>query len=874
MRALILAFVALLIPVSAIARPAADPTGKLPDQVTPITYRLNLTVIPEQARFSGHTEIDIQLKRSSTMVYMHGRDLHVTKATARIGKNEFPVTFTQVSPLGLAKLDFGRSVPAGKVTLKFDYDAAFGTGPSGLYRIKVAGIYYSWTQFESIDARAAFPSFDEPGFKTPFTVTLTTKPGFVAASNAPEIGKGVKAGDLVTHRFAATKPLPTYLVAFVVGPFATLETMVPPTPQRKWPLPLRVIATQPNAKQMQYALDQSGKIVALLESYFGQAFPYPKLDQVASPVMPGAMENAGIDIYGDSILILDEDDQTTRKQAFGMIVAHELSHQWFGDLVTPAWWDDIWLNESFANWMGYRIGNEWRPDLNIGVSAIGEAFDAADLDALTVGRPIHETITEDAQIDGAFDQITYGKGGQVVAMIADYLGDELFRNGVRLHMSRHIYGNATTDDFFAALADAAKDPRVLASLRSFVDQAGIPLVTLHRDGGKLVATQSRFAYYGAKPKPQQWIIPFCLHRDATRSCTLIDQPSEEVTATGSGVIVPNVGGWGYYRYDMDGADWDALIATSGSLGAGEALAMNDSLWASFYAGHGSFDRLVAAARAMAANKDSNAAVDGGKRLEGMIARGLVSKEAEPKFRAMLSGIYAPVLAKLGFDPREDAYVRDDPDRQKLRNSVVALLANGARDPQLTATLAAAAEQYLGGDTKALDSEFMDSGMAALMRAKGLDFTKALFAKALSGDDEALADSLYGAIELVGDPAITIWFIKEFKHPKLNYGQRIGTMVSLLGDPTISAVVVPEVLSAFEMLSRSRGGIFAARAAGAFGELCVASQADTIEARLRPALVAGQTSTLSLDRAMEQIRNCATFREKFAGEVSGAILARK
>jgi len=241
---------------------------------------------------------------------------------------------------------------------------------------------------------------------------------------------------------------------------------------------------------------------------------------------------------------------------------------------------------------------------------------------------------------------------------------------------------------------------------------------------------------------------------------------------------------------------------------------------------------------------------------------------------MLSGIYAPVLDKLGFDPTAGAYVRDDPDRQKLRNSVVALLANGARDPKLSATLAAAAEKYLAGDTKALDSEFMDAGMAALMRAKGLDFTKELFGKALGGSDEALADSMYGAIGVVGDPAITTWFIKEFKHPKLNYGRRIGTMVSLLGDPTVSDVVVPEVLSAFEMLSRSRGGIFAARAAGAFGELCVASQADTIEAKLRPALIAGQTSTLSLDRAMEQIRNCATFRDKFAANVSGAILTAK
>jgi aminopeptidase N len=414
MRPLLTALCALFVPAAALAQEAL-PAGKLPDMVAPIAYRLDVTVVPEKARFSGHTEIDIRLKQPAASIFMHGRDLHVTRAIARIGRRQIPVTFTQKSPTGLAQLDFGRTVPAGKLTLKFDYDAPFGDGPSGLYRIKVGDAWYSWSQFESIDARAAFPSFDQPGYKTPFTVSITTRPGFVAASNAPQIGTS-RIGKLVKHRFAPTKPLPTYLVAFVTGPFNRITGNIAPTPERGHPLPLGVIGTKPNAGQMRYALDESGKIVALLERYFGQPFPYPKLDQIGSPVMPGAMENAGADIYGDGILFLDESDSRDTKMSFGMIVAHELSHQWFGDLVTPAWWDDIWLNESFANWMGYRIGNEWRPDLDIGVDAIGEGFEAMDLDSLGAGRPIHQRITKDADIDAAFDQITYGKGGQVVAL--------------------------------------------------------------------------------------------------------------------------------------------------------------------------------------------------------------------------------------------------------------------------------------------------------------------------------------------------------------------------------------------------------------------------------------------------------------------------
>src|ERR1044072_294746 len=180
MRALLLAIAALLLPTPVLAQDAV-PTGKLPDGAVPLSYRLDMTVIPDQARFSGHTEIDIQLKKPAASLYMHGRDLHVTRAVAKIGAKEMPVTFTQVSELGLARLDFGHQVAAGKMTLKFDYDAPFGDGPSGLYRINVDGTYYSWTQFESIDARAAFPSFDEPGFKTPFTVSIRNKPRLAAA---------------------------------------------------------------------------------------------------------------------------------------------------------------------------------------------------------------------------------------------------------------------------------------------------------------------------------------------------------------------------------------------------------------------------------------------------------------------------------------------------------------------------------------------------------------------------------------------------------------------------------------------------------------------------------------------------------------------
>ena len=869
MRVLLLALCAFVLPASALAQSTAFPTGKLPDTVKPIAYRLDMTIVPEQERFAGHAEIDVELKRPAASIFLHGRDLKIGKAVVKIGKKETPVTFTQKSPTGLAQLDFGRTLQAGRMTLKFDYDAAFGDGPSGIYRIKVGEDWYSWSQFQSIDARAAFPSFDEPGYKTPFTVSVTTRPGFVAVSNAAEQGRPQAVGKLVRHRFAATEPLPTYLVAFVVGPFVTAEGTVPATPQRSKPLPLRIVGTKPYAGQMQFALEGSKKIVALLEKYFDQPFPYPKLDQIGSPVMPGAMENAGADIYGDGILFGDETSPGEDKQTFGMVVAHELSHQWFGDVVTPAWWDDIWLNESFANWMGYRIGNEWRPDLNIGVSAIDEAFDAMQIDALGAGRPIHQRITRDAEIDATFDQITYGKGGQVVAMIAAYLGEEKFRDGVRLHMQRYRHGNATTDQFFDSLASAAHDPRVLESLRSFVDQQGVPVVTLKRDGEALTASQARYASFGSNLPATQWIVPVCVRRAAVRSCTLLDKPSGTIEAKGDGVVVPNAGGWGYYRFDMDPADWSALIAAAPTLPEGEALAVTDSLWASFYAGKANFAQLAALARSMAAHPAEKAALDNGERLRGLLRRGLISDTALPDYRKLIVDIYGPKLAQLGFDPAAGGHA-DTPDRKKLRGDLVELVGGTGGDPAVRGKLIAAADAYLAGNAAALDPDFALLALSLDVEEKGVPLAKAIAEKGLAGQDPMLHEIGFEAIGASANPEVTRWYLSEFKDPRLSQGARLRVATSLLGSPRTRDIASDYVLASFDTKA-SGGGIFASRTSRVFNVLCTNAAADAVNAKLRPQMA--NDSTLGLDRTLETIRNCARFRDAKAGEVSAAVMGK-
>ncbi|HEX4386287.1 MAG TPA: M1 family aminopeptidase [Myxococcales bacterium] len=845
---------------------APVPRGLLPDTAVPSAYRLDLTVVPSKDRFSGHTEIDVVLKAGTSRLFLHGRELKVSSALARTANGTVKATYTQVDGLGVARLDFAKAIPKGPVTLVFDYDAPFGNSASGLYHVKAGDSWYAWTQFESIDARAAFPCFDQPGYKTPFTVSITTQPGDLAVSNAPETGTA-PAGALLKHQFAATKPLPTYLMAFMAGPFAIASGVAAPTPERKEPMPVRIVATQPNKEMMEYAIQNTGPIVGLLEKYFGRPFPFPKLDQIATPVMSGAMENAGADIYGERIILLDKGASTSQKQRFGMVVAHELSHQWFGDLVTPIWWDDIWLNESFANWMGFRIGDEWQPDLKISEGALDEAFDAMNVDALKAGRPIHQPIEKSGEIDGAFDAVTYGKGGQVLAMIASYLGDEKFRDGVRLHLSRHPYGNASTDQFFAALADAAHDPRVLTALRSFVDQQGVPVVHLERVAGGLSVSQKRYAMLGTTVAAATWSIPLCVRVGATRQCSLLDKVSDLIPVTGTGAIMPNAGGTGYYRFSLPEQEWLALIEESAKLPAGEALALTDSLWAAFRAGEVSPSLLVAAAKKMAANPSALAAVDGGARFAGLRASGMIPETSLPAYRDMMRSIYSPVLAALGSDPKANAYKADSPEKQKLRSDVVELLAVEAQDKDLRAKLAAAAKAYAAGDKSALDQSLLAPGFRSLVAEP--QAAQELFEKAAVSEDALFRGSAIGALGTSGDPATAKWLLAHQTDKRLRFTDQLSLLHGMSNEPSTRDQAFDWIKTGYDQIVKGHTHI-ASDLPNLPGLFCSEGKAAEIESVLRPKVNKYQLGSLTLDRAVERVNDCGVLMKAKGAEVVKAL----
>lgn len=859
-------------PASQAARALAPvPPGRLTGAVQPLTYRIDLTVDPDQERFTGKVEIDTVLKRDSRFIDLHGRDLEMGSAVAVVNGKRYPARYFELDPTGVARLTFDETLPAGPVTLSFDYSAPFNSGPAGMFRVKVGDDWYSWSQFESIDARAAFPSFDKPGFKVPFTVTLRTRPGHMAISNAPEVSTTLENG-MDVHRFAPTLPLPTYLMAFMVGPFSAAENAVEPGPQRAHPLPVRIVTTRPNAPKMDFALQGTKGIVAHLEDYFGRAFPYPKLDQITSPIMPGAMENAGADLYADPLLILDDRATTGQKRAFGMVVSHELAHQWFGDLVTPAWWDDIWLNESFANWMGFRIGHEWRPDLNIGAGALAEGFGAMNTDALVAGRAIHQPIETNAQIDDAFDSITYGKGGHVVAMIAGYMGDTRFRDGVRRYMKLHEYGNATSADFFGAMAEASGDARILPAMQSFTDQQGVPLVTFSPDGkGGYSVSQSRYARLGAQAPATLWGIPLCVRRGAgEQQCQLLDQTSGAMKAKGTGAIVPNAGGTGYYRFELPAEDWDALIALADTLPGGEALALDDSLFASFLAGRASAAQMVAGAIRLSANPDSYASEAGFGSLDWFDRAGMLDAAGEAGYHQLIRQAYAPRLKAMGFDPRAGAYAGEDPEVSQKRAQAVAMIAGTARDPELRTQLGDAARAYLAGDKGALDAAWYRTAFDVLVEDGGLDVARQLADAALGSQDPLFRPAALGVIGGSGKEEIARWVLDDFSDPRLRQSERLGMIRGAVASKGTREMGFAWLRANFSELTAGGGGIFfTSRLPGMVGGFCSVAMADEIASFLRPEFEA-KTGALELERTIERVRSCGVLKDARGNEISAEL----
>ena len=691
----------------AVATYDEPPLGQLSKNWVPKHYQLDLTINPDEAEFSGDVKIDLTINQSRNHYFLHGNLLNVSavSVTDAQGKSH-QGEYTQVDKSGVARIAFEETIPAGDAVLNMTYTAPFNEALEGLYRVVDGGLNYAFTQFEATSARLAFPGFDEPAFKVRFDVSITAPADMHAIANTLMVKKDLvadKAG-YAKATYATTEPLPTYLLAFAVGEFDVVEwTDLPANSVRERTVPLRGIATKGKGKDFEYALAHTQEILEAIENYFEIPYPYDKLDIIAVPDFnAGAMENAGAITYREQLLLLGDSPSVAQIKSYSSVHAHELGHQWFGNYVTPYWWDDIWLNEAFATWITSTTLQTVYPNVGYEETILKRALGAMRNDSLESARQIRQPIESNHDIASAFDGITYSKGGGVLEMMNQFISPEDFRAGLQHYMKRHAWKNATADDFIAAISEKAQNvplEKIKQTFGSFLEQTGIPMLSVNvqcEDGQNLLQfEQSRYLPAGSKgDRNKTWDIPACFNYqikgEQHEHCQLLSEGQGEFTLPGSGCaayVMPNAKGAGYYRFNVK-SGWKNFYQNRESLSTKEMMSINDSFFAALDADQVSLTDFFAVAPQLT-QADDKQMIEAPMSVLRYLDYRIVPEADEVIFEKVAQDLYSDALAKtLGKDKLSDTDI-------ELKKSLISFMAKTANDKVWREKLVEMAKTYTG-----------------------------------------------------------------------------------------------------------------------------------------------------------------------------------
>ncbi len=770
------------------------PQGRLPGWAVPQSYRIAFKVDPARKNFSGVTKIKVKLTRASDHLWLDGKELKVSKVTITDAAGiRHAGKYVEVEPeAGVARVDFGKALKPQELTLTFDYSAPLNGQLQGLYKVSAKGQPYAMTQMEPISARYAFPGFDEPGFKTPFDISLTIPDDLVGVANTRQIREAPAGKGWKTLTFAPTLPLPTYLVAFGVGPWSIASAPdIAPDAYRAKPLPLRGIAPAGEAHRMQHVLGETPSIIHALENYYGFGYPWDKLDLLAAPdFSAGAMENAGLVTFRDWLLLLDKDSPARNVRGSFNVTAHELAHQWTGDTVTMSWWNDIWLNEAFATWMQQKITMEVHPEYRADLDRVRGAEGAMNNDALVSARSIRQPITGNGDILTAFDGITYQKGASVIAMFENYVGDKTFQKGMRAYIRQHRFGNADASDLVGAIAAAAdKGEAFKQAFNSFLNQSGVPYVQtrLEQKNGQTVLqlSQSRYLPLGSKGDPKRiWGVPVCVRygtADGSKvSCEMLDKASGSMPLAGASTptwVMPNANASGYYRFSLGKPELAGLTAEVGKLSDAEQLAYADAVNASFRRGDLDAGDVLAAFKPLTASKVREVATAPLGQLDWIYRHEARTDAQRAKLAAWVKAAYLPRLEQLGYQRKAG----ESEDDSLLRSTLADALAFDFRIPEVRAALLrqgeAALQRKADGrlNLTAADPDLLGAALGVAVQEQGKPAVDALIAELPKTSDAALRNSILGGLSSVEDQGLATQ-VRDFA---LDKQVKVGEMGSLL-----------------------------------------------------------------------------------------------
>jgi puromycin-sensitive aminopeptidase len=723
--------------------------------------RLQVDVDPSAGRgFRGEVEIDLQLDTARSTLRLHAADLRVSRARIRFGDGVVRTLRAKVVPdpkVEMVALRFDGRVPAGSATLTLAFAGKLRSDLCGLYGVTVDDREYAFTQLEATDARKFFPCFDEPTMKARFEISVTTSRTNTVISNAP-IASTEAAGDgrKLVH-FAETPPLSTYLIALAVGELESSHVV------RAGPTAIRLWHTPGKRHLTEFGLEATRTCLIRLERYFDLWYPYAKLDMVAVPDFEfGAMENAGAVFFRETLLLVDPNRATLgEKKRAAEVICHELAHMWYGDLVTMAWWDDLWLNEAFATWMAFRIVDDWKPEWKMWHDFQHGRAAAMKQDALRHTHPIYCKVNTAEEANENFDLITYEKGASVVRMLERYLGPTKFRRGVRAYIRKHREGNTVAADLWEALSQASGED-VESIARSWIEQDGYPTIALRvvesKAGFELELRQDRFYQQPPKqPARTKWTVPWVGRVGRGRSGNgqlvrhLLTHKRERI---GLGPRAPrfvygNADEGGFFRPAHSKSELAALGRALPSLAPVERMGLVDHQWALACAGRAPLGEFLDLAAELANESDPDVLAALRQPL-AFVANSLIpdaAQAADEPFRAWLQDCFGPAFSVLGWNPD-----RDEPDDVRVRRAVLLGIVGGTAESEPVVRKATErCEAYLK-NRRAVDANLADAVVALAARSGGKGRYRRFLAAARRSDTPQEQRRFLLAIADFRDPA--------------------------------------------------------------------------------------------------------------------------
>ena len=645
---------------------------RLPSNVRPIYYHITLTPDLDAFSFTGEEWVEIDILEPLSEIVVNATELQVSTANLELSNGDLidVVEINLDEDTERLTLRFPQEMPAGASVLRLSFTGSLNDQLCGFYRSQYTDIsgnsqYLATTQFEATDARRAFPCWDEPSIKAAFDVTLVVPAGLTAVSNMPIASEEPVSGGQKAVHFETTPKMSTYLLAFIVGDLACVEDTAPDGTQ------IRVWATRGKEQLGRFALESSVRALTYMNDYFGIAYPLPKMDHIAVPdFAAGAMENWGAIIYRETALLYDPDNSAAQvKQRILEVVAHEMAHMWFGDLVTMEWWDDLWLNESFASWMGDKTVDHLFPEWQMWTQFVSHDTNAAlALDGLRNSHPIEAIVDDPSEIRELFDAISYSKGGSVLRMLEDYVGAETFRGGLHDYLIEHAYDNARGSHLWGSIHCAAErdspglSVSVTGLMEAWIKQVGYPVVKadVNRSGpsAEVTVSQSRFLYdhlLNAEADGSIWPVPIShsYAGSASRTRTMLKGPHAQFSVNvDDGWLKLNAGQTGFFRVAYNESEWDLLkdaIATQ-SLEPVDRLGLQNDAYALVKAGHLPATVFLSLAEAFLGETDAIVWGDLAanlRRLESLLT-GTPHLEA---FHGYARGLFDKIAGDVGWDAR-------------------------------------------------------------------------------------------------------------------------------------------------------------------------------------------------------------------------------